>query len=155
MKLTFAFAMMFVLAPIAWAQEGAAERAGKSLDKAAKSIRKGVENAVDSVMSGVEQKELQTRTYYRIHWDRALNKAVLRLTVQENGTVVLRGSVADAAAKRRAVDLAQSTVGVTAVVDELVVGKARPVKVVPGSPEVPDREVPPVKNTEIKPADNP
>jgi hypothetical protein len=155
MKTTLAFVMVFALAPIAWAQDGAAERVGKSLDKAAKSIRKGVENAVDSVMSGVEQKELQTRAYYRIHWDRALNKAVLKLTVRENGTIVLRGAVMDAAAKRRAVDLAQSTVGVTAVIDELVVGKGKPVKVVPGSPETPDREVPPVKNTEIKPTDNP
>lgn len=155
MKTTLALVMVFTLTPIAWAQDGAAERLGKSIDNAAKSIRKGVENAVDTVMSGVEQRELQTRAYYRIHWDRALNKAVLKLTVQENGTVVLRGVVADAAAKRRAVELAQSTVGVTAVVDELVVSKARPVRVAPGSPATPDRKTPPVKNTEIQPVDNP
>jgi osmotically-inducible protein OsmY len=155
MRTALTLIVALALAPTAWAQEGAAERVGKSLDKAAKSIRRGVENAVDTVMSGVEQKELQTRTYYRIHWDRALNKAVLNLTVREDGAVVLRGSVADAAAKRRAVELARSTVGVTSVIDELVVGKAKPVKVVPGSPETPDRKVPPTKNTEIRPAETP
>ncbi len=155
MRFILAMIATLIVAPTAWAQEGAAERVGKSLDQAGKSIRKGVENAVDSVTSAIDQKELQTRAYYRIHWDRELNRVVLKLDVKEDGTVVLRGSVADASAKRRAVDLAKSTVGVTAVVDELVVGKARPVKVVPTSPEPPDREIPPVKNTEIKPTDPP
>lgn len=155
MKTVLSLVVVFTLTPVAWAQDGAATRLGKSLDNAAKSIRKGVENAVGTVMSGVEQKELQTRAYYRIHWDRALNKAVLRLTVHENGTVVLRGSVADAAAKRRAVELAQTTVGVTAVIDELVVGQARPVRVAPGSPATPDRKTPPAENVETEPVDNP
>jgi hypothetical protein len=148
--LTIAFAIG--LAPAAWAQdEGAAERAGKSLDRAAKSLRKGVEDAVDTVTSSVEQKELQTRTYYRLHWDRILNNAPIQIEVKPDGSVVLRGSVTNAAAKSRAVDLAHTTVGVKKVIDQLAVGPDK-VRAVPGSPPTPDRKIPPVKNTEIKPA---
>jgi hypothetical protein len=152
MKTVMTIAIAIGLAPAAWAQgEGAAERAGKSLDRAATSIRKGVENAVDTVTSSVEQKELQTRTYYRIHWDRTLNKAPIQVDVSADGSVVLRGSVTDAAAKSRAVDLAHTTVGVKKVVDQLAVGPVK-VKTVPSSPPTPDRKTPPVKNTEIKPS---
>ena len=59
--------------------------------------------------------------------------SALQLTVGANGAVVLQGSVADEAAKDRAVDLAESTLGVTAVVDELAVVK-KDVKVIQAAP---------------------
>lgn len=126
MRPALSFALIFAIAPAAFGQGGAAERVGKSLDNAGKSIRRGVENAVGSVRSGVEQKELQTRAYFRIYWDQALHRSAIQVSVRENGTVVLRGSVVDDAAKQRAVDLAQTTLGVTAVVDELVSIESKP-----------------------------
>ena len=69
----------------------------------------------------------------------------MQIEVQPDGSVVLRGSVLDEAAKNRAVDLAGSTVGVAKVVDELAIGKevrvietapAKPVQVITPPPTV-------------------
>jgi osmotically-inducible protein OsmY len=61
---------------------------------------------------------LGMRVSDRIHWDKEL--ADLTLQVEANGGVVtLRGVVANLAQRQRAVGLADSTIGVVRVVDEL------------------------------------
>ena len=119
------------------AQEGPAERAGQALDKAGKQIRRGVENAVVRGQASLQEADLLARVYSRIHWDKALFKSTLELEVRADGTAILRGAVVDATAKKRAVELAKTTVGINAVVDELVVPRTAP-----APPPVPDRELP-------------
>jgi len=46
---------------------------------------------------------------------------VIELSASADGVITLNGTVADARAKLRAVDLARETVGVTRVVDALAV----------------------------------
>ena len=64
---------------------------------------------------------VESRVYGRIHWDKALNDASIDLTVTADGVITLTGTVADAKAKARAVDLTKETVGVTKVVDTLAI----------------------------------
>ena len=59
--------------------------------------------------------------------------STLELEVRDGGTAVLRGGVPDEAARRRAVDLAKETVGVTLVVDELTI--LPPPRIIPASPD--------------------
>lgn len=120
------------IVPASRAQEGPARRAGQALDNAGRNIRRGVENAVVRGQTAAQERELHSRVQHRLRWDKRLANAILQIDVQANGTVILRGSVADAAAKIRAVDLAESTVGVTRVVDNLAV--AGNVKVIEAAP---------------------
>jgi hyperosmotically inducible periplasmic protein len=106
-------------------QEGAAEKAGEKLDNVGRKIKKGLEKAEDAVREGFHRTResvhgmgVVARVYGRLHWDKALHTSPLTIRV-EDGALVLRGAVPNAAAKARAVDLAADTVGVTKVVDEL------------------------------------
>ena len=72
------------------------------------------------------------RVSKRIDWDKKMVGSTLRLEVQPGGVVILQGSVLSEAAKLRAVDLVESTAGVTSVVDQLAIVKA--VKVIEATP---------------------
>ncbi len=97
--------------------KGIGERIGEAADRAGKTIRQGVRDTTDSVHAmGV-----QSRLYSRLHWDKALNDASLDLEVTREGVAILRGAVADARARSRAVELARETVGVGSVVDQLTI----------------------------------
>ncbi len=75
---------------------------------------------------------LETRLTQRLRGDKAL--ADLAIEIKVNGKEIeLNGIVADLALKRRAVDLAEATVGVEKVVDnlQLVAGPPAPVPATP------------------------
>ena len=112
--------------------QGPVQRAGQAIDNAGKTIRRGVEGAVTRGQISAQERDLLGRVSQRLTFDKQMVGSALQLTVQADGAVVLQGSVADESSKRRAVDLAQSTLGVTTVVDELAV--ARGVTVIQGSP---------------------
>jgi len=108
-------------------QEGAAEKAKDKLDEVGRKIKRGIEKAEDAVREGfhktrdsVQGMGVVARVYGRLHWDKALHSSALTVRVEE-GAVVLRGAVPNAAAKAKAVVLAADTVGVNKVVDELTV----------------------------------
>ena len=128
------------LIPAASPAQGVAERAGEVLDNAGRTIRRGVEGAVARGQATVREQDVFTRVYSRIHWDKALVGSVLELEVRADGMAILRGSVPDAAARKRAVVLARDTVGVTGVVDEL--GVPEPARVIPAPPPKPSRVTP-------------
>ena len=122
------------LTSTAVAQDGPLRRAGRALDNAGKSVRDRVETEVTRGQVVAGERELLSRVTSRIRWDKQLVAAVLQIEIQADGTAILRGSVPTEAAKARAVDLAQSTDGITAVVDEL--GVAKDVKVIQAAPVV-------------------
>ena len=65
---------------------------------------------------------LAARVENRIRWDRALADQPVEVTA--SGTAVtLRGELADASLRQRAMDLAKATLGVDRVVDELTVAE--------------------------------
>jgi hyperosmotically inducible periplasmic protein len=118
-KLAVGFTSAFLVAGLAGlpavtsAQQGATQRAREALDNAGRNIRRGVERAFARTRAAVLEQELMTRVYSRLHWDKLLVGSALELEVRDDGVVFLRGSVPDAAAKKRAVLLARDTVGVT------------------------------------------
>jgi osmotically-inducible protein OsmY len=67
-----------------------------------------------------DQPALEARVAARLRWDKALAGAAVQVRVT-GGTVELRGTVRDLAQRRRAVELAQATVGVEEVADALEV----------------------------------
>ena len=146
-----------VVVPVATslAQQGPIQRVGQALDNAGKNIRREVEGGVARAEMSVQERDLLARVYHRVHWDKTLVNTPLEFQVQADGTVILRGAVADEAAKKKAADLAINTVGVTKVVDEMVIAQnviitpaARPVVVVPGTPAV---VIPVAKPVIVKP----
>lgn len=64
---------------------------------------------------------LEGRVLTRLRWDKSLSSASIEVRA-EGGVVELRGNVADQNQKRVAVQVAESTVGVERVTDNLVVG---------------------------------
>ena len=64
---------------------------------------------------------VEARVYGRLHWDKLLTTSSLSLSVEARGIATLRGAVPNAEAKKRAVELAANTVGVSRVIDQLVI----------------------------------
>lgn len=125
----FALTLGTLTAAPAIAQLGVAERAGEALDNAGRNIRRGVETAIERGRAPIVDRQLLTRVFGRIQWDKTLAGSTLDLEVRDEGTVFLRGAVATPEAKDRAVLLAKDTIGVTQVVDELTI--LPPARVIP------------------------
>ena len=121
---------LLALAPVFWggigrAQQEPTEKPGTKLEDVGRAIKKGLDKTREAVREefaktreAVHDMSVESRVYGRLHWDKALNSAVLDLKF-ENGVVTLRGSVANSEAKTKAVTLARDTVGVTKVIDQL------------------------------------
>ena len=107
-------------------QPGAAERVGEKIDEAASGVKRAVGRAGETVKeqfarakASINAMGVESRVYGRIRWDKDLQSATIDIGAQTDGTVTLTGTVADAAAKAKAVRLAAETVGVARVVDRL------------------------------------
>ena len=138
-----AFAASFSLALIvstASAQDGPLSKVGRALDRTGKNIRSSVETEVARGQISAQERDVLNRVGKRIDWDKKMAGSTLRLEVQPGGVVVLQGSVPSEAAKLRAVDLVESTTGVTSVVDQLAVVKS--VRVIDARPANPRVEPP-------------
>jgi osmotically-inducible protein OsmY len=132
MSRSFAILLTFsITVAAAFAQDGPIRRAGQALDRAGKNFRYRVETEVARGQEAIQDREVLHRVARRIEWDRQFLGSTMRIEVQPGGRVVLEGSVPTDAIKRRAVDVAQNTIGVTGVVDELAV---KEVKVIPAKP---------------------
>jgi hypothetical protein len=122
--LTLALGSSALFVPVAVAHQGPLRRAGQALENAGRNIRQTVEGEVVRGRVVNVERDILARVNSRLRWDKQLVGATLDLEVLADGKTILRGIVIDESAKKRAVDLAQSTVGVTSVVDELKIGKA-------------------------------
>jgi hypothetical protein len=116
-----------------WAQDpkpdkGPGQKVGEKIDGAVQDIKSGFRKAGEATReefarakNSVHNMGVEGRVYSRLHWDKALNDASIDLSTGSDGVLTLNGTVADANAKKRAVELAESTVGVTRVVDQLAI----------------------------------
>jgi BON domain len=119
-------------------QDGTAAKAGEKLDELGRAIKRSLLDAEDTVREGfnrtgdtvrdgfartkdsVQGMGLVPRVYGRLHWDKTLHTS--RFVVKaDGGTVTIRGTVPDDAAKAKVISLAKDTVGVTRVVAQLQV----------------------------------
>lgn len=109
----------------------AGNTAGQKVDNALGDISRGLNEVGSAVRSewdrarqGVQNMGTQARVYSRLHWDKALNSSDVTVNVPTPGTVLLSGNVPNTEAKSKAVKLAQETVGVSQVNDQLTVPAA-------------------------------
>ncbi len=98
---------------------GLGERIGKSVDAGLDRLGVEIREGWASLRQTVDRMGIQGRVYGRLRWDKQLADAELEVYTQDADTVLLRGTVASAAAKEKAIELAGDTIGVTRVTDEL------------------------------------
>jgi osmotically-inducible protein OsmY len=123
-----------ILATAGWSsraqdpQKSTTEKIKEKVEGAVDSIKKGAVSAEEyakekwaQAREGVTKLGMESRVYARLHWDKSLNGSKIELGSPRAGVVSLSGSVADAKAKAKAVELTRDTVGVTDVVDNLTV----------------------------------
>jgi len=105
-----------------------------SIKKGAQSAEEAIKEQFDRANSAVSNMGVEGRVYARLHWDKALGGAKIDLSAPKKGVIALSGTVADARAKAKAVELTRDTIGVDGVVDNLTVltttspGTAAPTK---------------------------
>ena len=98
-----------------------ARAAGKARDR-----MKGLTGETgQSLTTGWQSMALDARVSARIHWDKALSAEQIRVQAK-GGMIELHGKVGDLTQHRRAVELAESTVGAEQVVDLLEVPEPHP-----------------------------
>jgi osmotically-inducible protein OsmY len=95
------------------------DSAVQDIKRGAKDLSEGVKEQFNKMRASVHDMGVASRVYSRIHWDKGLQNASIEVHVRREGVATLRGTVADATAKAKAVHLAADTVGVNQVVDEL------------------------------------
>ncbi len=137
--MVFAIAMLVLASGWAtWAQDTPApapktttEKIKETAGSAVSSVKKGVGTASEAIKNKyiaakdhVKAMEIEARVYARIHWDKALIGHKVDLSAPKAGTIVLSGTVVDAKAKAKALELTTDTIGVTDVVDNLTIGTA-------------------------------
>ena len=108
-----------------------ADKVKATLDSAAQSIKKEARSAADAVKEqyhrareSVHGLSEHGRVYARLHWDKHLQGAKIEITVK-GSVATLNGTVPDAKAKAKALELTRDTVGITDVVDHLTVSTVK------------------------------
>ena len=102
-------------------EEGFAERIGERLDRGVEQLGRRLQRSWAEIRQSVDELSVQGRVYGRLRWDKALRDETIDIDVQKENVVLLSGTVADDAAKHKAVTLAEETIGVREVIDRLEV----------------------------------
>jgi len=103
------------------AREKSDETIGDKINRGVSRIGEELRQGWAEVRKSVDKLSVEGRVYGRLHWDKELADATIDIQVHDDHMVVLTGSVDSQSAKNKAVQLAQDTVGVKQVVDELTV----------------------------------
>jgi osmotically-inducible protein OsmY len=140
--------LTIVVGAVASAQDGPLRRVGQALDRTGKNIRARVETEVVRGEVAAAERDVLKRVMRRIEWDKRFVGATIQVESRAGGVVVLRGSVANPAAKLQAAEMVQNTIGVASVVDELAVVKET--KVITAAPPAEVIEVKPPVAAETK-----
>jgi hyperosmotically inducible protein len=130
------------------AQDGPLRRAGQALDRTGKNIRARVETEVTRGEITAQERDVLTRVMRRIEWDKRFVGSAIQIESRAGGVIALSGSVLSDAAKLRAIEVVENTIGVTGVIDVLAVVKE--VKVIKPRTDVRVIEVTPPVPTETR-----
>jgi osmotically-inducible protein OsmY len=108
------------------AQEGSGKKIGEKIDEAIQDVKKGVKDLSKEIQetfertrASVDRMGIQARVYGRIHWDKALTDQSIEVKVEKNGVCTLSGAVKDTITRAKAGALANDTVGVAQVQNQL------------------------------------
>lgn len=91
-------------------------------DGVTEGLRDKLHNGWGAVHASVNETSLNNRVSLRLHWDSDMAGADVQASLAGSGVVELTGVVADLTQRRRAIELAGTTVGVERVLDNLRVG---------------------------------
>jgi hyperosmotically inducible protein len=122
-----ALAVLLLFTSVAVADEnGPGEQAGRKVDQAIDKLREGAKEAADKLRQGfdearktVDRLSITGRIYARLHWDKALQDASISVEVGNDGVATIRGRVSSEPSRTKAEQLANDTIGVQRVVNEL------------------------------------
>jgi hypothetical protein len=134
----FGIAILLAIHSESSAQERAGESIGRRIDRGLERLSEEVREAWTDVRKRVDELGVQGRVYGRLRWDKALadepiDVDVEKKSTEQESTVILTGRVLDEHARKKAIELAQDTVGVRQVIDRLQV-EPRPQVKEPTSP---------------------
>lgn len=112
---------MVATAAPAQAQQGIGERIGEQLDRGIGRLSEELREGWQSLQKSLDKMGVRGRVYSRLRWDKHLAASKLDIDVEEGGVVTLRGRLANAAVKEKAIELTKDTVGVNRIIDELTI----------------------------------
>jgi hypothetical protein len=112
-------------------EESTAERLRRRIEEGAGRLAEEVREAWAKARRQVDELGVQGRVYGRLRWDKALaddpiNVEVEKKSTDDESTVILTGRVPDESARKKALELAQDTVGVREVIDRLQIAPRPP-----------------------------
>jgi osmotically-inducible protein OsmY len=110
---------------VAVGQKQDSDSIGDKIDRGVRDVESKLRESWGDIKRGTHRMTVQGRVYARLYWDKALADGNLKIEAKDGGVVVLKGTVSNRDARRRAVELAQSTVGVNDTVDELTLAPAK------------------------------
>jgi osmotically-inducible protein OsmY len=97
------------------AEDTIGQKIGRKVNQAVSQVQQSFEDA----RNAVNRLSVEGRVYARLHWDKALQDASVSVDVTNDGVATLHGSVPNDAAKTKAEQLTNDTVGIQRVVNEL------------------------------------
>ncbi|PWT88238.1 MAG: hypothetical protein C5B56_09100 [Proteobacteria bacterium] len=103
----------------------AARRIAAKFDTVTSSADDKITAGWQAFRSDLNEMSLDTRVSARLRWDKGLAGAKIQVQAK-NGVVELKGPVADLTQRRRAVEIAESTIGAEKVTDLLEVPTREP-----------------------------
>lgn len=122
-------------------EQGTGAAIGEKVERGLNELGEKLRRGWADIRKSVDELTVQGRVYGRIRWDKALVNAPIEITVQNENVVTLSGSVSDEAAHTSAIRLAQDTIGVRQVIDQLTVTSTKitnvPATTEPAPPTVP------------------
>lgn len=123
---TILFALICGLLSIAVARpagaQGIGERIGAKLDQGIDKLGDELQEGWESLKRTVDRMGVQGRVYSRLRWDKHFADTQFEIDVEDD-VVILRGVVASLQAKQKALQIAEDTIGVDRVNDELTVAQ--------------------------------
>jgi osmotically-inducible protein OsmY len=112
-------AVIFCGALNAVGQQKDSDSISDKVDRGVQRVESKLRETWGDITRATHRMTVQGRVYARLYWDKSLSEAPFKVETKNGGVVVLKGSVPNSEAKHRAVELAQSTVGVNETLDEL------------------------------------
>src|SRR5690349_8923010 len=110
--LALCFVLLTVFAVTAQAQ-GVGEKLGEKIDRGVERLGSELRQGWADIRRAADRMGVQARVYARLHWDKTIQPASIDIAVTDSSTVVLKGSVPTNAAKVKARQIAEDTVGVS------------------------------------------
>jgi osmotically-inducible protein OsmY len=95
------------------------QKVSAKFDGVTEGMRGKLQSGAGAVRGSVIEASLDSRVALRLRWDKDMAGAEVEVVGAGPGVVELHGTVADLRQRRRAVELASTTVGVENVIDKL------------------------------------